>query len=472
MLKENQQLNTENYLLKVIEQATPVFAETEDVFFRDFTKYVLELFKKHYRHFFLQELKLNERAKTVYFTHLLESILDKINIVYANQSDKLEEIHNTLEQFVSEANIYTPKIHTGLQQINRSLILLLKEVKRLPDLMTAKMDDGLDRMVNEFKRQMQSIGLETKKEFIEKPIELEIEDIAQKLNFDTVLNQWETAIQDTKLPSSFANYFEGKFEEENVLIVEQLELAYNTIYSKTPTKSVNSLFQTLAKLRATTYAKALLTSDNLTDKSAWEITNRAFTNMPPDGLAEIFKEIHSSCLCTNKNKHLWASLINWGLGSDSISEMNVDKFISLDNYSKVLITQNDDKTFKVNEAEFEIVVQELQSSETIKRVFAAFKISAWAWNLKHEPNNTTTSYFKILDELDNMLLSNSLADRLSATYAFFRLIELPKKDYINGNRIRKYDQMLLIKTLTNNFNSPMTIQIISKSLGLVFHTEY
>ncbi len=75
MLEGNEQINADYFLKKVIRNATPDYDKKEVKCLNEFVDFVCDKFKYHFRHYFRHELKSGDKAKTVYFTHLLEGII-------------------------------------------------------------------------------------------------------------------------------------------------------------------------------------------------------------------------------------------------------------------------------------------------------------------------------------------------------------------------------------------------------------
>lgn len=122
MLLNNEQLHPDSYLLKIIESVTPSYYHSDNKALNSFTSSVLEKFKRNYRHFFLKELKAEEKAKTVYFSHLLESILTKVDKIYKTT----EEINNGMKTLIDFANEAKISFHSILGQLHDKIDLILE----------------------------------------------------------------------------------------------------------------------------------------------------------------------------------------------------------------------------------------------------------------------------------------------------------------------------------------------------------
>jgi len=74
LLEQNQQLDMEGVLKKAIENAAPDYY-SEDGLMGDFIDRVCCDFGVYFKGFFLEEIKHEEKARTIYFSHLLETII-------------------------------------------------------------------------------------------------------------------------------------------------------------------------------------------------------------------------------------------------------------------------------------------------------------------------------------------------------------------------------------------------------------
>jgi hypothetical protein len=284
------------------------------------------------------------------------------------------------------------------------------------------------------------------------------------IEFESVFLKWSNAFEDSNILSHFGNLFRYDIEEEKSLLAENLELSYDSLFLKTKLKSYNSKFYKLSQLRASLYAKVLTSIDDFDDRVCWEIVDRALMNMPVDSNADILKEIHNVATCTKDTKIFWGLIIDFMLGN-SILYIENKNIIPLKKYVQDnLIIQ--DKTA------FQTIIHELQSEIVIKRVFASFKVTEWAANLKIEPYEATEFYYPILQNLYEMLARNCISDKLSAIYTLIQLVEIPHFNNTNGKIILENQHHKILELLSTDLQSPKLIELTCRLLGKVFHVNY
>lgn len=118
MLQQNQQLAPDEFLRKIIEKTTPEFAEKDNGLFVEFIDNVCEKFKRYFKHYFLHELKTSEKAKTVYYTHLLEGIIVNTRDIHRD--------FPILFDFAYQTNQQLPLIFEQLENVSSNFKELMK----------------------------------------------------------------------------------------------------------------------------------------------------------------------------------------------------------------------------------------------------------------------------------------------------------------------------------------------------------
>ncbi|HLG33956.1 MAG TPA: hypothetical protein VI757_03690, partial [Bacteroidia bacterium] len=141
MLKENEQLNPDDFLKKVIKIATPDYDKKDVKYLNDFVNVVCEKFKNYFRHYFRQELKREEKAKTVYFTHLLEGIILNTKDIkkdfsvirdFAVQGDlKLSELLSSIKKGDDNVKKLEKILNNHQHQVDKRLDSIDKNIKEL-----------------------------------------------------------------------------------------------------------------------------------------------------------------------------------------------------------------------------------------------------------------------------------------------------------------------------------------------------
>ncbi|MBN8672813.1 MAG: tetratricopeptide repeat protein [Chitinophagales bacterium] len=150
VLLQNLQLNPDELLRKIIEKVTPEFAEKDNVLFDDFISKVCEKFKHYFRHNFLQELKREDKAKTVYFVHLLESIIlntkdinRDFSIVYdfaAQTNQKLLGILENINETDENVTRVKELVHEYYEEVAKKLEVIQNSLKDLVSPVLDKRD--------------------------------------------------------------------------------------------------------------------------------------------------------------------------------------------------------------------------------------------------------------------------------------------------------------------------------------------
>ncbi len=292
--------------------------------------------------------------------------------------------------------------------------------------------------------------------------------------FETVINLWEKETKKnidnlSKSINSLGSSFESEVEKDkaqkeiaNFLAIE-LETLYYFISTKIKNRSVYSPFNKLAQMRATAFAHALLVKDRISDQNCRWIVNTITTNMPEDGFSEYLKEISIDSPCNERTKFYWATIINTMLSpgnysndiafdSSAIEKLVIDGYYPETDHGKIAI------------------FSQLDSSETIQRIHAAFQVLEWGFRLLCEPSEKIPEINIILDKLIRMLQSEINADRI-ASAAALRWIVRTGRDIPDGNRIRDADRDALIKELLSGRNTSLSLNNLILTISFVFQSH-
>ena len=116
MLEEHSQLQPDEYIRHIISTKLPAYADKEQ-----FVVDIAARFRRHYPHHFLQQLKRDDKAKTVYFTISIEALL-----------------HSGIEQ--------KEMLHSVLAELNGVIPGSLSGIKELIADRTAAIDAGLAQL--------------------------------------------------------------------------------------------------------------------------------------------------------------------------------------------------------------------------------------------------------------------------------------------------------------------------------------
>jgi len=119
MLKENEQIFPDEFLKKIIERSLPEYGQKNKVGHERWVEFVCDRFKKYFSQHFMTQLKIEDRAKTAYFTHLLE------NIIINTQDIKKE--FPIIRDFASQTNLNLSEILKFLSDNNENAKILQEE---------------------------------------------------------------------------------------------------------------------------------------------------------------------------------------------------------------------------------------------------------------------------------------------------------------------------------------------------------
>jgi hypothetical protein len=138
MLNRNEQLNPKLYLRNIVKES---FSSNEfpDILIEE----ISNKFENYYPHYFLQELKKNDRAKTVYFTQLLQQIV-------LNTKD-INEVLPILNDFAVQAKIELPELIREIKETNQSIKKIKDEFEASQEKVNSKLDSiqsGIDDIVS------------------------------------------------------------------------------------------------------------------------------------------------------------------------------------------------------------------------------------------------------------------------------------------------------------------------------------
>lgn len=119
MLDKHKFLDTEDYLRKTIEEVLPAYTSSGNETTQQFITDATALFKSLFRHNFLQQMKHNENARTVYFCSLLEA-----NLQYGKINEQL------IRQVISELGISSKKIEDDFSLLIQYITELKETIKQ------------------------------------------------------------------------------------------------------------------------------------------------------------------------------------------------------------------------------------------------------------------------------------------------------------------------------------------------------
>ncbi|MEO6286930.1 MAG: hypothetical protein ABIN80_05670 [Dyadobacter sp.] len=446
MLEKNAQLKPDEYLLKIIEITTPRFYQTEDKLLHEFTNSILGKFKRLFKKNIITELESSEKAQNAYLTHLLETILLRVNEIYEKQGEKLNVALNILLDFKSETRVSSDIIKKGFSDIRLSIGLMLSRI------------DDVDKKLAGIVSLLTNVSI-TKEIYVEKIVYVE----AYLQDIEGVTQKWEDALGNEEIMFNFLEMLSSKFDKAKFSAAEELEQAYNLIYLRAENRSVSSKFGILSRLRVTLYAQLLLYKKDLTDEICHAIIQNALTKTPTNCYGDLVEYVHDFAICNNNNRQLWASILHYQIGSSlSIGKSNM-YFDSLSNHSF--------RDFDLyQEPYYDKIVQGFQSSILLERLVSAMIFTLWAAN-DQVLTVDFVNYFKLMDYLEDLLTGNS-AEKAVAIYAYSHIFSSGNIDIRNPSECRDKDKIALIKMLDNPHIPLISITALITTVGRIYRTEY
>ena len=238
------------------------------------------------------------------------------------------------------------------------------------------------------------------------------------------------------------------------------EAVYAFLANSNIAKSISTQYNRIVKIRATSYARHLVSFANINDIQCQYIVLLALKDTPADGLGEYLFQIHVDIPCTVKNKIYWATIIDYAVGCNLLCLAD-DSFKIFET-----IPHNNHKAWNN-------LLERIESDDIILRIWASLQIAQWSFSSKLEPKKLIPKLSAILNSLNEMINAPNSAEPIAASFALRRIIKAGGD--ICGNRIREKDRNAVSNTfikITSKNPSSALFDSLIRSIGMIFQRQY
>ncbi len=239
-----------------------------------------------------------------------------------------------------------------------------------------------------------------------------------EISLSRVTDLWRESLQNLRqfnLPLALSMlYTEAPSELTGRVAV--LESLFLNISKHFRNSRLQSKFNTLFKLRSSTFAASFLAATKITDKNCdFLLSNALHSSMPSTGLGRILLEFQKYIPCTFENRVVWALLLDLSIGQN---DLKLDAFEMDKELAGTLTTMNPKELYVHIE-------RYLFDGKPLERVYCAIKLSDWASRLRIQFEEGVENPHEVVERLFQLMESLQIPDFISAGYSLINIINGP-----------------------------------------------